>query len=241
MQSSVHCCHSLAVNLANKNVLFETVSFCSQSLKLTAIPLPPSPKLQGHSYPAQVNNFSKSKREPGEVTQWQSTYLPGMCSALGAVPRTPKLMTVRGEGVWLEHNLLHSQGRIVMKEVFTHGLRCPPVPCSVTCLPWVLVWKSGRHKNSERPWAVLHGCWGLKHGSAPEFYGIIPDEHFGWLLTAAHLSLVLNEVPLSGILVLSIHYLLKNISGVGFMNKTIVNIHVQVFMWTNEQMLSAHM
>lgn len=44
---------------------------------------------------------------------------------------------------------------------------------------------------------------------------------------------MLNDIALSGILVLFIHYLLKNILGLGFMSKAIVNIHVQVFMWTD--------
>lgn len=48
----------------------------------------------------------------------------------------------------------------------------------------------------------------------------------------AHLSFVLNDIALSGILVLFIHYLLKNILGLDFMSKAIVNVHVQVFMWT---------
>lgn len=42
-----------------------------------------------------------------------------------------------------------------------------------------------------------------------------------------------NDVLLSEILVLSIHYLLKDILSLDFMNKTVVTIHVQVFLWTD--------
>ena len=62
--------------------------------------------------------------------------------------------------------------------------------------------------------------------------------HFAWLLMTAHLSFVLNDIALSGMLVLFIHYLLKNILGLGFMSKAIVNIRVQVF---SGQKLLAHL
>lgn len=49
----------------------ETVSFCSQGLKLTLIPLPLPPKHWDHMYLPQVRNFSKT----GDVAQQWSTQL----------------------------------------------------------------------------------------------------------------------------------------------------------------------
>lgn len=136
-------CHHLE-DKNKKMYCLETVSFCSQGLKPAVIPLPPPPKHWDHMYLAQVKNFSKTEKGPGDVAQQWSTQL---ACAVPQVqfpgPRNSSQEKVRATGRGI---LLHSQGHGVImggRRSLVMASRCPSMPCSVSWLPGVLLLKSG--------------------------------------------------------------------------------------------------